>query len=152
MKRNTVIALVVATGLAATGYGIAVAQTGPAGPGPGRPGQRFRAIPDLTESQRTDIRTLMSEHREAGADQRQKLQEMHTQLNAEVFGDAPNIGRIEELKMEIAGLQADMLSSRIESETRLASLLTPEQRAAMRERAAERPRMSGPRRRGPRRR
>ena len=152
MKRNTVMALVVATGIATAGYGIAVAQTGPAGPGPGRPGQGFRAIPDLTESQRTDIRTLMSEHREAGADRRQKLQDLHTQLNVAVFVDAPNIGRIEELKMEIAGLQADMLASRIESETRIASLLTPEQRAAMRERVTERPRMSGQRRRGPRRR
>ena len=141
MKRQTLVAWVVAASVTAVGFGIAVAQP----PGPGR---GLRGIPDLTESQRTDIDRLRSDHWEASADQRQKLQDALTELNTEVFADAPNIGRIEGLKMDVASLQADMLAARVEIDSRIAQLLTPDQRAAMRERAAEGPQRGGAERRG----
>jgi Spy/CpxP family protein refolding chaperone len=134
---------------------VAVAQQGPGrrqgGPGPGGPGGRGilpGIMQDLTEEQRTQVKAIMQEGREADgqppADAR-----LRRDLEAELLADVPNDQKIEDLKQQILAMQAQGLSRHITVQKKVAQVLTAEQRAKARERLAEGPREGRGRRGGP---
>jgi Spy/CpxP family protein refolding chaperone len=110
------------------------------GPGPGGPGgpgaMRVLQRLDLTETQREQVKAILDERRDERPAHMMQLQQ---QLQAAIFADTVDLAKIEALKGQIASAEAALLSARIDTETRIAQLLTPEQRAKARELVANRP-------------
>ena len=139
MKRTTwsIIAAIV---LAAAVVIPVIAQPpqGGGGRGPGRglafgaPLGLLRGL-NLTDAQREQIRALTEQRREQGGNPRQKLADLERQLQVAVFTDSPDQQKIDELKNAIAAATAEQLSARVELQSRIAEVLTPEQRAQARE-------------------
>ena len=100
---------------------------------------------DLTDAQREQIRTIMKENTD-GARPGAKHAELEQQLRAAIFGDTPDLGKIDQLKAAMVEAEAAALARRIDVELKVAQVLTAEQRAKARE--LEGPGMRG---RGPRR-
>jgi Spy/CpxP family protein refolding chaperone len=108
------------------------------GRGPGRgpaPGALFFVLRELnlTDAQREQIRTLTTERRDQGESPSRKVAELRHQLQAAVFADAPDQQKIDELKNSIAAATSAEPAARIDLETRIAQILTPEQRAKARD-------------------
>ena len=87
---------------------------------------------NLTDAQREQVRAL-TEERRAQAPGRQGV-ELQRQLELAIFADTPDQQKIEELKNAIAASHQAELAARIDLETRVAQILTPEQRVQARER------------------
>ena len=106
---------------------------GPGGPGGGRGGPMgaLRGV-DLTEAQQEQIKPIHEEARGSEPPQA-KLVDLQKQLQLAIFADSADAQKIEELKSAIGGAEVAALARRIELETRVAQVLTPEQRAKVRE-------------------
>jgi Spy/CpxP family protein refolding chaperone len=102
---------------------------------------------ELTDAQREQIRAIHEGARDDGS--RAKLGELQTQLQAAIFADTVDLQKVEALKSSIAQAEAAALAARIDVQTRVAQVLTPEQRAQARANAANRPQRGGDAR-GPR--
>ena len=100
---------------------------GPGGPGPG-PMPLLHGL-DLSTSQREQIRTITEAQRDKAGGPTSKMADLQRQLQLAVFGDTPDQGKIDELKAAIAAAHAEGLATRIDVESRIAQVLTPEQRA-----------------------
>lgn len=107
------------------------------GPGPGGPMMMLRGL-NLTDAQKEQIKTL-TEQRRTGEDPRRNLMDLERQLHTAILADVPDQQKIEELKGSIAAASAQDLTARIELESRIAQILTPEQRAQAREAVAKGP-------------
>ncbi len=113
---------------------------GPGGPGFGGRGGPFpmlRAL-DLTEAQRAQIRTIAESRRQEGeAAPHRKLGELEKQLHLAILAESPDMQKIDELKTAIAAAAGEALTARIDVESRIAQVLTPEQRATARDALAK---------------
>lgn len=105
------------------------------GPGMGGPLPMLRGL-NLTDAQRDQIKTLTEQRRTAG-EPRRNLMDLERQLHAAILADTPDPPKIEELKSSIAAASAQELVARIDLESRIAQILTPEQRAQAREAVAK---------------
>ncbi len=108
------------------------------GPGRGGFGGPGGGIPllrelNLTDAQRTQIRALTEQRRTQGDDPRRKTMDLQRQLELAIFADAPEPQKIDDLRKSVAAATAEELAARIELQSRVAELLTPEQRAQARE-------------------
>ena len=121
---------------------------GPGG-GPGGPGGPFPMMRELnlTEAQREQIRTITEQHRSDNPPQ-QKVADLERQLRIAILGDGQNI---DQLKAALIAAHNEALTERIEIQTRIAQVLTPEQRAKEKELLSKMPegRGRGPGRGGP---
>jgi Spy/CpxP family protein refolding chaperone len=119
--------------------------------GPGGFGGRGGALPmlrtlDLTVAQREQIRTITRQQLgDAASSPQRKLADLQKQLQLAILAETPDTQKIDELKTSIAAAAADELRARIDTETRIAQVLTPEQRAKARDTLAK---AGPPRRRG----
>lgn len=121
--------------------------------GPGRAfGFGVRNL-DLTAEQRTKMRELTTAARERTEPIVTELRNTQRSLRLELFADAPDRAKVEELSKQVASLQTQLTELRLETTAQLAEVLTPEQKARVRE-AAGREQPRGPARggRGPARR
>jgi Spy/CpxP family protein refolding chaperone len=113
------------------------AQGGPGGPGgrggPGGPMAILQQL-NLTEEQREQVKAIMGDRREARPGS--NLAELQKQLHTAIFADTVDLAKLEQLKAAIASAEAAMLSARIDTELKIAQLLTAEQRAKARELSA----------------
>jgi Spy/CpxP family protein refolding chaperone len=73
--------------------------------------------------------------------------DLERQLQAALLADTPDPQKIEELKTSIASASAAALAARVELQSRIAQVLTPEQRAQARDALGKAPtgRRGGPR-------
>jgi protein CpxP len=159
-RRVSVFAVTVAAAaLVATGAVLAQGQPqGPpgqafglrAGMAPGLMGQMgmLRGL-DLTQQQRDELRALGEQRRTVDKPVMDKLRVAGQALEAELLADAPNQGRIDQLKTDLAQAQQEALDARIAMQLKVNQILTPEQRQTLRDRQARRAEAPG-RRRGPR--
>jgi periplasmic protein CpxP/Spy len=147
MKRtiwSAVLAMVVACAVAIP----VIAQPPQGGRGPGRgPGfdgnlPILRGL-NLTDAQREQIRAITDAQRTADTPRR-NLMDLERQLQAALLADAPDQQKIEELKTSIASASAAALTARFDVQSRIAQVLTPEQRAQAREALAKAPGRRGP--------
>ena len=114
------------------GRGAAMAGPGgPGGPGRGGPMGILRGI-QLTDAQRDQIRAIHEEAR-TGEAPGAKMMELQKQLHLALLADTVDPARLEPLKTSIAAAEAEALARRIDIETRVVQVLTPEQRAQARE-------------------
>ena len=93
---------------------------------------------NLTDAQREQIRSITEAQRSAD-NPRRNLMDLERQLQAALLADAPDHQKIEELKTSIASASAAALAARIDVQSRIAQVLTPEQRAQAREALAKAP-------------
>ena len=136
MKRtiwSAVAALVLAAAVAIP----AIAQPPQDGRGPGRGPGFDGALPilrglNLTDAQREQIRAL-TETQRTGDNPRRNLMNLERQLQAALLADSPDQQKIDDLKNSIAAASAADLTARIDLQSRIAQVLTPEQRAQARE-------------------
>jgi Spy/CpxP family protein refolding chaperone len=142
MKRTTwlaVLALVLAGAVAIP----VIAQPPQGGRGVGRGPGFDGALPilrglNLTDAQREQIRTV-TEAQRTGDNPRRNLMDLERQLQAAILADTPDQQKIEELKNSIATASAAALTARIDLQSRIAQVLTPEQRAQARDALAKAP-------------
>jgi protein CpxP len=136
MKRtiwSAVAALVLAAAVAIP----AIAQPPQGGRGPGRGPGFDGALPilrglNLTDAQREQVRALTDARRTAD-NPRRNLMDLERQLQAALLADSPDQQKIDDLKNSIAAASAADLTARIDLQSRIAQVLTPEQRAQARE-------------------
>ena len=109
-------------------------QTSPGRVGPGRGGPLplLRGL-NLTDAQREQVRALTAERRNQADSPGRKVAELERQLRLAIFADVPDQQKIGELKAAIDAASAEALTARIDLQTRVAQVLTDEQRAQARE-------------------
>jgi periplasmic protein CpxP/Spy len=115
---------------------------GPGGPGGPGPFPMMREL-NLTDAQREQIRAITQQERSAGSPQA-KLGPLQKELQLAVLADTPDPQKIEQLKAAVAAATAEALSARVEMETQIAQILTPEQRAQARDALAKAGPPNGP--------
>jgi Spy/CpxP family protein refolding chaperone len=129
-----------------------VGQRGPGGPPPGGPGGPGGLPPlfmriALTEAQQTQIKALLDEQREArrtDMDERRTLQE---QLASAIYGSTADVDGVQQIVTRLSELQKAALEADVALQTKVATLLTEEQRQQVIAQASLRP---GPPGAGPR--
>jgi Spy/CpxP family protein refolding chaperone len=99
--------------------------------GPGGPFPILRTL-NLTDSQREQIAAIAKNHRDGKATQANAVG-LRRQLQLALMADTPDPQKVEQLKAAINAAAAEELAARVELETQVAQLLTPEQRAQARE-------------------
>ena len=139
---TTIVALLVATAALVS----VSAQTKPAtegrqgrgqgmGPGPAMPVlQRLT----LTDEQREKIRWILEQQSKSTEAPAQKVTELQRELQLAVFADSPDRAKIDQLKADLKKAEAAALDARIETELKVAEVLTPEQRTQARQSQAGR--------------
>jgi periplasmic protein CpxP/Spy len=153
MKRtlwSTAAALVIAAAVAIP----VMAQRGPGRGGPpggpggfGGPGGPFPILRELglSDAQREQIRTISQAQRGDANSPQRRLGDLNKQLHLAILAETPDVAKIDELKGTIAAATAEELTARIDLQTRIAQVLTPEQRAQAREALAKAGPPRGPR-------
>lgn len=125
----------------------AVAQP-PAGRGRGfggggfGPGGPIPILPqlNLSDAQKQQIQALTDEQRGQDTQQSMKtMMDLQRSLQAAIYADNPDAGRIEQIRSSIADAEAAALSARVDLELKIAQILTPEQRKAARDLIAQGP-------------
>lgn len=99
----------------------------------------------LSDAQREQIRSITQQHRTDPNSPHSKVAELNKQLNLAILADTPDVQKVEELKTALAAANADALTGRIDVQTRIAQVLTPEQRAQAREALSKAKAADGPR-------
>ena len=146
MKRWMFSGMVAAL-IAVTGLACAEAQ------GPGHPGQRpgggpglggrghggpggLARLADLSDEQRKQVQAIIDEERQS-TEGRAAVVGLHRQLEAELLADVPDEQKIDTLRQQLVQAQSDALNRQIAVQRKIAQVLTPEQRANVRERLAQ---------------
>ena len=155
MKRLTLSVVMTAVlGLAA--FSLSNAQQGgdnpaggPRGRGPGGPGgfgrggvAMLRGV-DLTDEQKASIKAIHESERSARTGPPADVT-VRRELQAEIFADAPDAQKIATLHQQLVQAQGEHLAQELAVQQKVAAVLTPEQRAKVRERLSQGP----PERRG----
>jgi len=106
---------------------------GPGGPG-GRGGGMMLGRLNLTDAQRTQVQAIMEQHRQATQDSARQMGDLQQQLKNAVFANGgPVPDAITQLKGQIAALEAQLQAGRLDMETKVATLLTDDQRKLVRD-------------------
>lgn len=140
MRRRFLVAAALAIGLGALpvlaqgqgpgpGPGQRMGGPGRGGRGPGGPGPGIMPMLqqlDLTDQQREQLRTLMDENRPP-ADPGQ-LRDAELKLHAAILGDTPDPQAIDTAKTAINAAHAAELDHQVQMLSKIAQILTPEQR------------------------
>jgi len=98
---------------------------GPGGPGALPPG--LMRI-NLTEQQKTELRTLVDQDRESRKAQFDEMRTLRQQVNTAVFGGTADAQQLSDLTAQLADLQRQALEADIALQVKIATLLTDEQR------------------------
>ena len=111
-----------------------------------RPDQQARQLQiqrfQLTEQQREQLRTFDEQHRAATETARRELVDLQRQLEEALTAAQIDNSKVNQLRASIVQRETLLAQQRIDRRTKLASILTPEQRQAMRGRGPGR--MIGP--------
>jgi protein CpxP len=88
-------------------------------------------IPNLTDAQKANIKSIKEASKKQGEPQRKQMKEIRMKLNELKTDENPDSKQINELIDKSAKLKAEMEKSRTASELKVRSILTPEQRKAV---------------------
>ena len=135
-RKNIVLSTVtILVAVLVAGAAIVNAQRGEGRRGFG-PGITFGV--ELSEDQREQIRSIMSEERQRP--DREAARSLRRDLRLELLADNPDPARIDSLRSEILDAERASLERRIDAQQRIAQVLTPEQRTEARQTLREAPR------------
>lgn len=93
-----------------------------------QPGNRMFAIPDLTDEQKEQIRTVMTETRKEMLPLQNQVREKSAQLLTLRTAENADMNAINAMVEEISSLRAAMMKNRLASEQEIRALLTDDQR------------------------
>jgi Spy/CpxP family protein refolding chaperone len=82
----------------------------------------------LTAAQRTEIRAAMQQHRQTHGARFEELRSLRRELRQALAAEAPDLGRVEVLKQQIAASVAQTVPAQIDLQVQIAGILTAEQR------------------------
>lgn len=99
--------------------------------GPGGPAMLQKL--NLTDAQREQVRGIVEQQRQGDQAPGKKLADLQLELHALVFADSPDHAKIDQVKADIAQAEAAALSARVETDLKIAQILTAEQRVQARE-------------------
>ena len=88
-------------------------------------------IPNLTDAQKANIKSIKEASRKQTEPQRKQMKEVRMKLNELKTSENPDLKQINQLIDKSATLKAEMEKSRTASELKVRSILTPEQRKAV---------------------
>jgi Spy/CpxP family protein refolding chaperone len=111
------------------------------GPGPGGPGGLppiFLRV-ELTEPQRTQIKALVDEQRESRRAHMEERRTLQQQLTSAIYGTGTDADSLASIVTKLAELQKQALDADVALQTRIAALLTDEQRQQIVAQEAARP-------------
>jgi Spy/CpxP family protein refolding chaperone len=96
--------------------------------------QAVRAVqrPQLTEQQREQIRTFDEQHRQSLETTRRELGDLHRQLDEALTSAQIDNGKVNNLRSSIVQKETALAQARVDRLSKLASVLTAEQRQAFR--------------------
>ena len=145
-NRNILMTGLVALALTIISVAGASAQWGPRGQQGGGPGGGFGGpggLPirelNLTEEQKTKIRTIFESAMDGGEAVREQMHELQDQRRAIVASEVFNAEAARELATREAALSVAMNIKRMETENAIYNVLTPEQKAKLAELEKNRP-------------
>ena len=145
-NRNILMTGLVALALTIISVAGASAQWGPRGQQGGGPGGGFGGpggLPirelNLTEEQKTKIRTIFESAMDGGEAVREQMRELQDQRRAIVASDVFNAEAAREPATREAALSVAMNIKRMETENAIYNVLTPEQKAKLAELEKNRP-------------
>lgn len=107
---------------------------GPGGPGMGRgrgAGLMMLAGLDLTEQQKTQVKSLFESQRDAGHGDMQALIEARQALHGALFANVVDAGAIAGLQAKVAAAEQAQLEKHVKNQLALSAILTSEQRATL---------------------
>ena len=96
--------------------------------GPARRADRL----DLTTEQRDAVAVINQESRDVIAPLAEELRLAENNLQRAIFADSPDLGAVETLSAQVAGLHQQMAEARVRARVAVAAELTEEQRTKMR--------------------
>jgi Spy/CpxP family protein refolding chaperone len=99
---------------------------GPGGPGAGLPPIFLRI--DLTDQQRTQIKAILDEQRESRRAELEERRTLQQQLTAGIYGSGADADALAAIVAKLADLQKQALDADVVLQTKIAALLTDEQR------------------------
>jgi len=91
-------------------------------------GQGMCEVLECSDEQRTQIKAIRAEQREATSDERARVKEVRAALHAERGSPKPDAAKVASLQAELDTLKTAMKKAKQESRTEVAAVLTPEQR------------------------
>jgi periplasmic protein CpxP/Spy len=121
---------------------------GPGGGGPGGPGGGGRrgggpaamGLPpmmlerlDLTDAQRTQVRSIMESHRTDQQALAERARDAHEKLEAAIAGTTFDENAVRNYAAEVGSVQADMAVARARVYAEVVQILTPDQQAKLKE-------------------
>ncbi len=98
----------------------------------GDPGRMKKEL-NLTDEQVTKIANINKEHRKKMLDYKEKLAPKKIQLKKLLLEDTVDMGKVRSLLGEIGDLRVELQALRIEHRLNIEKVLTPDQRAKMRQ-------------------
>lgn len=93
-----------------------------------QPGNRIFALPDLTDEQKEQIRTVMTDSRKEMLPLQNQVREKAAQLMTLRTAENADMNAINAMVDEISSLRANMMKTRLASEQEIRALLTDDQR------------------------
>lgn len=100
-------------------------------------GHRFLDLPDLTEAQRTQLRSIFQEVRKVNQPRNEEMRTMREKLRALKAAENPDRTQINGLIDKMNALSAEIQKTRTEGELKARTILTPAQQEALKEKAKE---------------
>ena len=99
---------------------------------------------DLTEDQQAKIRSILDAERQS-QDGTPADAQLRRDLHAAIYADTPDAEKVSSLQQQVVAAMTARQTRQLAIEQQIAQILTPEQRAQVRERPARGPRGGGPR-------
>lgn len=90
-------------------------------------------LPDLSEEQREELRSIQRETRRQHMEAMLDMMEVRDDMMLEMAAERPDAAKIRELQEAMSAKHADMIEAGIESRNRMNDLLTDEQRGQLRQ-------------------
>ena len=90
-------------------------------------------LPDLTEEQQVEIRTIQREVRRQNMEKMMDIMDLRDDMMVEMVADRPDPEQVREIQLNMSQKQGDLLESTLESRNRIYDLLTEEQQEQIRD-------------------
>ena len=90
-------------------------------------------LPDLTEEQQVEIRTIQREVRRQNMEKMMDIMDLRDDMMIEMTAERPDPEQVREIQLNMSQKQGELLESTIESRNRIYDLLTEEQQEQIRD-------------------
>lgn len=120
------------------GPGMGMMGSGMGGPGMGMMGSGMGTmgcmmLPDLSDEQQEELRSIQRETRRTHMEAMLEMMEIRDDMMLEMASERPDAAKVRELQETMSSKQADMIESGIDSRNRMNDVFTDEQREQMRQ-------------------